>query len=97
MERDPAQNVALLAAAMFGNTRSFVQEGSQLVSQSLNMMGVLFFPFMIFMWVLQIARSSLVELICRRKGGVEEEASSCKQASRQAGRGLTSKLLEILL
>jgi len=34
MERDPAQNVALLAAAMFGNTRSFVQEGSQLVSQS---------------------------------------------------------------
>ncbi len=43
IERDPAQNVALLAAAMFGNTRSFVQEGSQLVSQSLNMMGVLFF------------------------------------------------------
>jgi len=36
------------------------------------------------MWVLQIARSSLVELICRREGRVEEEASSCKQASRQA-------------
>ncbi len=43
IERDPAQNVALLAAAMFGNTRSFVQEDSQLVSESLNMMGVLFF------------------------------------------------------
>ncbi len=41
---------------------------------------------MIFMWVLQIARSSLVELICRREGGVEEEASYCKQASKQAGR-----------
>jgi hypothetical protein len=39
MEGDPAQNVALLAAAMFGSTRSFVQEGSQ----SLNMMGVRFF------------------------------------------------------
>lgn len=90
MEPDPAQNVALLAATMFGNTRSFVQEGSQ----SLNMMGVLFFPFMILRWVLQIARSSLVELICRRQGRVEEEASSCKQAGRQAGRG---KLLEILL
>jgi hypothetical protein len=38
------------------------------------------------MWVLPIARSSLVELICRREGRVEEEASSCKQASRQAGR-----------
>jgi hypothetical protein len=49
----------------------------------------------------QIARSSLVELICQREGRVEEEASSCKQASRQAGkqagRGLTLKLLEILL
>jgi hypothetical protein len=60
-----------------------------------------FSPFMIFMWVLPIARSSLVELICRREGRVEEEASSCKQASRQAGkqagRGLTLKLLEILL